>query len=125
MDDEGWHADCREDGPHVQFEHERHHESYSRGAGRQAFVSGPRCPDLLVPRHVRIDYMLNLAGAPHIDHGGVPFLAIEPVSALSASLRIGALKHDQRSCARRMCGGEQPRCRERAGNRHERRFAAL
>ena len=54
LDDEGGHADCRKDRPHVQLEDERQHESYGPGAGRPAFLSGPRCPDLLVPRRVRI-----------------------------------------------------------------------
>ena len=57
LEDEGRHTDCRKDRPHVHFRHERHHESSGRGARRQAFHPGPRCPDLLVPRHVRIRHM--------------------------------------------------------------------
>ena len=38
----------------------------------------PRCPDLLVPRHVRIHDMLHLPRAPHGDHGGDDFLGSGP-----------------------------------------------
>jgi hypothetical protein len=69
--------------------------------------------------------MLYLSRAPHSDRGSVPFLANEPIGALSPlSHRIRvALEHDERGGARRMCRGEQRRCRERAGAREQDRFA--
>jgi hypothetical protein len=64
LDNEGRRADCREDRPHVQFADYGQHEGAGRRARRQPLLSRPRCPDLLVPRHVRIDQMLELAGPP-------------------------------------------------------------
>ena len=93
-----------------------------RWARRQAFMSRPRCPDLLVPRHVRIEHMLELSRAPHGDHGSDELPRIEPVGAFSHRIRV-ALEHDQRGCAGRMCRREQRRCRERAVDREEDRFA--
>ena len=83
----------------------------------------PRCPDLLVPRHVRIDHMLDLARAPHRDHGSerIP-LKSSPSVRCSNRIRV-ALEHDQRGRARRMCRREQRRWRERAVDREEDRFA--
>ena len=73
VEDEGWHADCRKHRPHIQFGHERHHESDGPWARRQAFHSSPGCPDLLVPRHVRIQQMLELPAAPHAEHRSLGF----------------------------------------------------
>jgi hypothetical protein len=53
LNDEGRHADCGKQRPHVQFGHQRLHESDGPWARRQAFHSSPCRPDLLVPRHVR------------------------------------------------------------------------
>jgi hypothetical protein len=122
LDDEGGHADCRKQCPHVQFEHERHHEIYSRGAGRQAFHPCPGCPDLLVPRHVRIDRMLELAGPIHGSPGSDHLLDSCSISAFSHRIRE-ALEHDKRGGAGRMCRREQRRWRERAGAREDDRFA--
>ena len=66
--------------------------------------------------------MLELARAPHGDHGSDDFLASEPVGAFSQRIRV-ALEHDQRGGAGRMCCREQRRCRERAVDRDEDRFA--
>ena len=100
---------------------QRHHESDGPWARRQAFHSCPRCPDLLVPWHVRIEHMLGLPRAPHGDHGGDDFLADRPVGAFSHRIRV-TLQHDQRGGAGRMCRREQRPCRERAGVREEDRF---
>ena len=67
--------------------------------------------------------MLELPRAPHGDHGSEDFLGIEPISAFSHRIRV-ALEHDQRGGAGRMCCREQRRCRERAVDREEDRFAA-
>ena len=37
------------------------------GLAARRSISRPRCPDLLVPRHVRIDHVLPLSRAPHTD----------------------------------------------------------
>jgi hypothetical protein len=68
LDDEGGHADCRKDLVHVQFGHQRKHKGDGPRACRQAFLTGQRGPDLLVPRHVRIEQMLKFAGSPHGDY---------------------------------------------------------
>ena len=81
-------------------------------AGRQAFVSCPRCPDLLVPRHVRIDHMLELPRAPHGDQPQRGLPRDRGPSVRSGDLR--SPQHDERGGAGRMCRGEQRRCRERA-----------
>ena len=67
MEDEGRHTDCGKHRPHVRFGYERHRECEGSWACRQAFIPCPRCPDLLVPRHVRIHQMLHLPRAPHGD----------------------------------------------------------
>jgi hypothetical protein len=54
LDDEGGHVDCRQDRSHVRFGHQRKHKGDGPRACRQAFMTGPRGPDLLVPRRVRI-----------------------------------------------------------------------
>ena len=122
LDDEGGHADCRKQRPHVHFGHQRHHESNGSWACRQAFMSSPRCPDLLVPRHVRIHDMLQLPRPPHGDHRQRGLPRCEPIGAFSHRIRV-ALEHDQRGCAGRMCCREQRRRRERAVDREEDRFA--
>ena len=68
LDDEGGHADGRKDLAHVQFGHQRKHKGDGPRACRQAFLTGQRGPDLLVPRHVRIEQMLKFAGSPHGDY---------------------------------------------------------
>ena len=50
------------------------------------------------------------------------FLGCEPIGAFSHRIRV-ALEHDQRGGAGRMCCREQRRCRERAVDREEDRFA--
>jgi hypothetical protein len=121
LHDEGWHADRRKHRPHVDFGHQRHHESKSRWAGRQAFHSSPRCPDLLVPRHVRIDHMFVFPRPPHGGPGSDNFLEIDPISAFNHRVGV-ALERDQRGGAGRMCGCEQRPRRERAINREEDRI---
>ena len=71
LEHERWHTYGRQYRPYVDFGQQRHQKSHSRGARRQALCSGPRCSDLLVPWHVRIHDMLNLARAPHGDHGSM------------------------------------------------------
>ena len=82
----------------------RQHEGNGRWAGRKAFVSGPRRPDLLVPRHVRIERMLHLPRAPHGDHGGLDILgrslqcgaSAKPSSTTSAVARDGCVAANKR-----------------------------
>ena len=93
-------------------------------ARRQAFLPGPRCPDLLVPRHVRIHRMLVFPRPPHGDHGSPDFLGRWSLGALRKWLGV-ALEDDQRGCAGRMCCGEQRSRRERADAREEDRFATV
>ena len=54
VDHEGWHADCRKHRPHVQFGHERHHES-------KRFVGSP--PGVLCRAHAaRISSFHGMSG---------------------------------------------------------------
>jgi hypothetical protein len=80
------------DRPHVQFGKDRQHEGEGPRAGRQAFGSGPRCPDLLVPRHVRVCQMVALSAAPHADERGVSFVSNE----WGATRICVTVEHDQR-----------------------------
>jgi hypothetical protein len=66
--------------------------------------------------------MLPLPRAPHADEGSEGFLGIAPVRALGHRIRV-ALEHDERGGAGRMRCREQRRCRERAGDGEEDRFA--
>ncbi len=91
-----------------------------RGLAAQAFMSGPRCPDLLVPRHVRIHQHAAHSPVPHVAAMAAT-TSVEPLGAVIAA-RV-ALEHDQRGCAGRMCCREQRRCRERPVHRDEDRFA--
>ena len=79
----------------AQFRRQWPHECNGSWADRQAFHPSPRCPDLLVPGHVRIHHMLELPRAPDGDRGSVGFLVVDPISALYHRLCV-ALEHDQR-----------------------------
>src|ERR1700754_4518905 len=105
LDDQGWHADCRKDRPHVRLDRERQHEGERPWAERQTFHPCPSCPDLFVPRHVRIYQMLWLSCPPHADKRGAGFVSTE---CGSTRIRV-TLEHDQRGGARRMCRREQRR----------------
>ncbi len=109
-------------GPHARpIPTQEDHECDGPRARRQALVSSPRCPDLLVPRHVRINHMLDPPGAPPAGHPSVGF-----APRLWGAGRICvAVEHDQRGGARRMCCREQRGGRERGGKREENRFSAL
>ena len=74
LDDERGHADCGKHCPHVHLAHERPHDRNGPWARRQAFEPCPRRPDLLVPRHVRIDEVLVLARPPHGEERVADFL---------------------------------------------------
>ena len=123
LDNQGRHPNCRKHRPNIHLSHQRQHESNGPWAHRQPLMPGPRCPDLLVPRHVRIVRMLELPGPPHRDHGSPRFFRIEPISAFLNRIRV-TLKDDQRGGARRICRREQRSRRDRANARDEDRFAA-
>ena len=74
--------------PHIRFGQQRHHESSGTWACPQALIACPRCPDLLVPRHVRIQVMLHLPGAPPGDDGGSGLLGCGSFDALSHRIRV-------------------------------------
>jgi hypothetical protein len=120
MDDKGRYADGRKNCMHVHLCEERQHEFNGPRARRQAFMSRPRGPDLLIPRHVRINGMFPLPGAPHADPASDDFFVIEPIGADAIGV---ALEHDQRGGAGRMCCREQRTRRERADGREKNRFA--
>ena len=120
MHDKGRYADSRKNRMRAHLDVEREHEFSGPRARRQAFMSRPRGPDFLIPRHVRIDHMFQFAGSPR---GGDPvddflnrFRAYRPVHS--------ALAHDQRGRAGRMCCREQRRCRECTRVRDQSCFAA-
>jgi hypothetical protein len=121
MEDECRDADCGKQRPHVHFGQQRHHESNGSWACPQALVPCPRCPDLLVPRHIRVQDLLHLPRAPHGDRGGSDLIGCGSLGALSHRICV-ALQHDQPGCPRRMCCREQGTGRDRADAREEDRF---
>ena len=90
------------------------------GLAARRSMPSPRCPDLLVPRHLRIEDMLVFARSPHGDHGIEEFLRDQP-SDVQTRIRVD-LQHDQRGGAGRMCRCEQRRRRKRAVDRDEHRL---
>ncbi len=88
MEDECRDTDCGKQRPHIRFGQQRHHESSGTWACPQALIACPRCPDLLVPRHVRIQVMLHLPGAPPGDDGGSGLLGCGSFDALSHRIRV-------------------------------------
>ena len=86
-------------------DHERQHESNGPWACRQAFDSGPRCPDLLVPRHVRIDRHAPISPVPHM-----ATMAARTSSAMGPSRAFGRSDpRSPRARRARLCGTDMSR----------------
>ena len=98
--------------PHVHFGHQRHHERNGPRAGRQPFMSRPSRPDLLVPRHVRIDQACWNSPVPHMATTAAR-ISPGPASSVAASDLRSPRARRVRG-AGRMCRGEQRGGRERA-----------
>lgn len=120
LDDKGRHTDCRKDWQRVHFGDERHHQRDGPRACCHAFFSRPRGPDLLVPRHVRIEHVLEFAGSPRGDQRSDGFVS----NHRAVCRTCGAVEHNKRGSAGRMRCREQRGCRERARIRDKSCFAA-
>ncbi len=106
LDHESRHADGRKNRTHIDFGYQWEHQRYGRWARGQAFLSGPGCADLFVPRHVRVEHVLVLARPPEGFHGGGGFRGSEAVATFAE--RIGVtLEHYERGGAPRMRRSEQ------------------
>ena len=80
MKDESRHADRRQHGPHIQLQKEGEQEANGSWARRQAFMSRPRGPDFLMPRHIGIEHMFEFPRSPHGDHAAEISSAMGPSS---------------------------------------------
>jgi hypothetical protein len=120
LDDESRDSNCRKDSSHVHFRRERQHLCKRPRARGQALHPSPRCPDLLVPRHVRIHHVHGFARPPRADPPSLE-LALDEWGAARICVTV---EHDQGGGARRMCRREQGSGRERGVRCDENRFAA-
>ena len=85
MEDERGYADGRKNGTRAHLADEWQHEFNGARARRQAFVLRPCGPDLLIPRHVRIEHVFQFAGSPQ-GRGRSLISCIEFVRSVSSTL---------------------------------------
>ena len=117
-------ANRREHRPYVEKGHHRQHKSQGPGARRESFMPRERGAHLVVPRHIRIQNMLQLPSPPHAGDTSSLILGRDSVRTFSHRIRV-TLEHDQRGCAGRMCRCKKRRRGERTVDRNEDCFATL
>ena len=86
-----------------------HHEATVRRARRQPLHASPRRTDLLVPRHIRIDHMLEFP-VPHMRSWPGGCSGSSPSARCDHAVRV-TVQHHQRRRAGRMRCREQRSCR--------------